>query len=104
MATTMLEPNLPRMNAEVVGRQVAEVAEALYERTDELATALADAITREVRLYNSTAPVPFELVVHGCATNFGRFSARSPPTPSSTRPPPPIWGSNAHATAFRSPR
>ena len=69
MATTLLEPNLPRMNTEVVGRQVAEVAEALYERTDELATALADAITREVRLYNSTAPVPFELVVHGCATN-----------------------------------
>jgi PucR C-terminal helix-turn-helix domain/GGDEF-like domain len=69
MATTLLEPSLPRMNSEVVGRQVAEVAEALYERTDELATALADAITREVRLYTSTAPVPFELVVHGCATN-----------------------------------
>jgi PucR C-terminal helix-turn-helix domain/GGDEF-like domain len=69
MATTFVEPNLPRMNTEVVGRQVAEVAEALYERTDELAIALADAITREVRLYNSTAPVPFELVVHGCAAN-----------------------------------
>jgi hypothetical protein len=68
MATTLLESNLPRMNTEV-GRQVAEVAEALYARTDELATALADTITREVRLYNSTAPVPFELVVHGCATN-----------------------------------
>ena len=69
MATTLAEPNLPRMNTEVAARQVAEVAEALYERTDELAIALADAITREVRLYNSTAPVPFELVVHGCATN-----------------------------------
>jgi hypothetical protein len=57
------------MNGELVGRQVAEVAEALYERTDELATSLADAIIREVRLYNSTALVPFELVVHGCATN-----------------------------------
>ncbi|MDT5176592.1 MAG: hypothetical protein QOJ95_790 [Mycobacterium sp.] len=69
MATTSVEPNLPRMNTEVVGRQVAEVAKALYARTDELATALADAITREVSLYNSTAPVPFESVVHGCATN-----------------------------------
>jgi hypothetical protein len=57
------------MNTEAVGRQVAEVAEALYERTDELAAALADAVTREVRLYNSTALVPFESVVHGCATN-----------------------------------
>ncbi len=68
MATTLVEPNLPRMDTEV-GRQVAEVAEALYERTDELAAALADAVTREVRLYNSTALVPFESVVHGCATN-----------------------------------
>jgi PucR C-terminal helix-turn-helix domain len=68
MAATLLEPNLPRMNSEV-GRQVTEVANALYERADELATALANAITREVRLYHSIAPVPFELVVHGCATN-----------------------------------
>ncbi|PXX11933.1 PucR family transcriptional regulator [Mycolicibacterium moriokaense] len=57
------------MDGDVVRQQVAEIAEALYERTDELAAGLADAITREVRLYNSTAPVPFELVVHGCATN-----------------------------------
>jgi hypothetical protein len=57
------------MNTEAVGRQVAEVARALYERADELAAALADAVTREVRLYNSTALVPFESVVHGCATN-----------------------------------
>jgi hypothetical protein len=69
MATTLLESNLPRMNTEVVGRQVAEVAEALYERTDELATAVAQAITRSVTLYQATEPVPFERVVHGCATN-----------------------------------
>jgi len=29
MATTFVEPNLPRMNTEAVGRQVAEVARAL---------------------------------------------------------------------------
>ena len=38
-------------------------------RTDELAAALAESITREVTLYTTTKPVPFELVVHGCATN-----------------------------------
>jgi hypothetical protein len=69
MATTLLEPSLPRMNTEVVGRQVAEVAEALCARTDELATTVAQAITREVTLYQATEPVPFERVVHGCATN-----------------------------------
>ncbi|HEX3545510.1 MAG TPA: helix-turn-helix domain-containing protein [Mycobacterium sp.] len=57
------------MNGDAVRQQVAEVAEALCGRTDELATALAHAITREVRLYQTTAPVPLELVVHGCATN-----------------------------------
>jgi hypothetical protein len=57
------------MNCDIVRQQVAEVAETLYGRTDELATALARAISREVRLYQTTAPVPFELVVHGCATN-----------------------------------
>jgi hypothetical protein len=57
------------MNGHVVRQQVAEVAEALYGRTDELAIALAHAITREVTLYKATAPVPFALVVHGCETN-----------------------------------
>jgi hypothetical protein len=69
MATTSLESNVPRMNGEVVGRQVAEVAEALCARTDELATAVAQAITREVTLYQATEPVPFERVVRGCANN-----------------------------------
>jgi hypothetical protein len=69
MAKTSLESNVPRMNGEVVGRQVAEVAEALCARTDELATAVAQAITREVTLYQATEPVPFERVVRGCANN-----------------------------------
>jgi hypothetical protein len=69
MATRSLESSLPRMDGDVVRRQVAEVAQALYGRTDELATALAHAIAREVRLSKATAPVPFELVVDGCVTN-----------------------------------
>ncbi|MDT5249270.1 MAG: hypothetical protein QOJ28_1904 [Mycobacterium sp.] len=69
MATRFLEPNLPRMDSDVARQQVAELAKALYERTDELATAVAHAIAREVQLYSATAPVPFELVVDGCEAN-----------------------------------
>jgi hypothetical protein len=58
-----------RTNGDVLQRQVAEVAQALSERTDELATRLARAITREVRLYQSTPPVPFELVADSCAAH-----------------------------------
>jgi hypothetical protein len=65
----LLESSLPRMDGDVARQQVAEIAEALYKRTDELATTLADAIARDVRLYKATAPVPFELVVDGCRTN-----------------------------------
>ncbi|HEX4587931.1 MAG TPA: helix-turn-helix domain-containing protein [Mycobacterium sp.] len=57
------------MNADVVQQQVSEVAEALYVRTDELATALAHAISREVKLYQPTSPVPFDVIVSGCAAN-----------------------------------
>ncbi|MDT5194361.1 MAG: hypothetical protein QOH20_1115, partial [Mycobacterium sp.] len=46
MATNFLEPNLPRMDSDVARQQVAELAKALYERTDELATAVAHAIAR----------------------------------------------------------
>lgn len=61
--------NLPRMLGNVVQHQVAEIAEALYRRTEELAPVLAHAITREVRLYQTTTPVPFEVIVSGCAGN-----------------------------------
>lgn len=69
MAASRPAPNVPRMNCDTVQDQVAAVAETLQERTDELALLLARAITREVRLYQSAAPVPFELVVEGCAAN-----------------------------------
>ncbi len=61
--------SLPGMHGDVVQKQVAEIAEALYRRTDELAPVLARAITREVRLYQTTRPVPFEVIVSGCAGN-----------------------------------
>ena len=69
MSIGLLETSFPCMDGDAVRQQVAEIAEALYGRTDELATALAHAIAREVRLYKATAPVPFELVVDGCETN-----------------------------------
>jgi hypothetical protein len=61
--------NLPRVQAEAVQQQVAEIAEALYRRTDELAPVLARAITEEVRLYHTTRAVPFGIIVSGCAGN-----------------------------------
>jgi hypothetical protein len=57
------------MTGNGVQRQVTEVAEAICARTDELAVDLARAITREVRLYQSAPPVPFETVTAGCAAN-----------------------------------
>jgi hypothetical protein len=57
------------MHGDVVQQQFAEIAEALYRRTDELARVLARAITREVRLYQTTTPVPFEVIVGACAGN-----------------------------------
>ena len=65
----LLESSLPRMNGETVRQHLAKVAETLYERSDELATDLARAITHEVRLYQASVPLPFEIVVDGCATN-----------------------------------
>jgi hypothetical protein len=69
MALKVLETSLPRMNGDTVRRQVAEIAEALYERSDEIATDLARAITQEVGHYQASVPLPFEIVVDGCATN-----------------------------------
>jgi hypothetical protein len=61
--------NLSRMHGDVVQQQVAEIAEALHERTDELAPVVARAITREVTLYQTATAVPFEVIVSGCAAN-----------------------------------
>jgi len=57
------------MNVNVVRQQVADIAEVLCGRTDDLATALAHEIMAEVELYQTTASVPFDRVVRGCATN-----------------------------------
>jgi PucR C-terminal helix-turn-helix domain/GGDEF-like domain len=65
----LLESSLPGMNGDTVRRQVAEVAEALVLRTDELASDLAQAIAAAVGLYQTTTPVPFDVVVAGCAAN-----------------------------------
>ena len=53
----------------MVHQQVAEIADALYRRSDELAPVLARAITREVRLYQTANAVPFEVIVSACAGN-----------------------------------
>ena len=59
--------------------QIAEVAEVVLARSDELAIRLARTITREVRPYGSAPPVPFDVVVAGCAANiraiFGAIAA-----------------------------
>jgi hypothetical protein len=54
---------------ETVQKQVAEIADGLHRRTDELAAVLARAIIREVRLYHTTTPVPLGVIVSACAAN-----------------------------------
>jgi hypothetical protein len=49
--------------------EVSEVAEAVGQRTDELAVMLARTIRREVHLYRSAVPLAFDMVVAGCAAN-----------------------------------
>jgi hypothetical protein len=61
--------NVPSMKSDIVLHQVADVADAVYRRTDEVSILLARAITREVCLYGETAAVPFDLVAAGCAAN-----------------------------------
>jgi hypothetical protein len=57
------------MKSDIVLEQVADVADAVYRRTDEVSILLAQAITREVRLYGANAAVPFDVVAAGCAAN-----------------------------------
>src|SRR5262249_3809 len=68
MAMTLVQFSLPLMNG-AVRKQVAEVADALHQRADDLAADLARAIMREVRMYQAAAPVPYDVVVEGCAAN-----------------------------------
>ena len=57
------------MQCDTVQGQVAAIAEKLQGRTEELAVLLARSITREVRLYQAAAPVPFDAVADACAAN-----------------------------------
>jgi len=57
------------MKSDIGLQQVADVADAVYRRTDEVSILLARAITREVRPYGATVAVPFDVVVAGCAAN-----------------------------------
>jgi PucR C-terminal helix-turn-helix domain/GGDEF-like domain len=67
------------MKSDIAIQPVAELADAVYQRTDEVSTLLARAITREVHLYGATAAVPFDVVVACCAANlraiFGAIAA-----------------------------
>jgi hypothetical protein len=66
------------MKSDILVQQVADVAAAMYRRTDEVSILLAHKIIREVRLYGSIA-IPFNVVAEGCATNmraiFGAIAA-----------------------------
>ena len=70
---------MPSMKSDIALQQVADVAAAVYRRTDEVSILVARAITREVRLYGPTAAVPFDVVAAGCAANmraiFGAIAA-----------------------------
>jgi hypothetical protein len=70
---------VPYMKSDIVPQRVADVADAVYRRTDEVSILLARAITREVRLYGPTAAVPLDVVAAGCAANmraiFGAIAA-----------------------------
>jgi PucR C-terminal helix-turn-helix domain/GGDEF-like domain len=67
------------MKSDIVLHQVADVADAVYRRTDEVSILLARAITREVHPYGATVAVPFDVVAAGCAANmraiFGAIAA-----------------------------
>jgi hypothetical protein len=57
------------MAGDGVRGQVADLAENLYDRSDELAIALARAITREVRLHQSATRVPMDVVAESCGAH-----------------------------------
>ena len=57
------------MKSDISLQQVADVADAVCRRTDEVSILLARAITREVRPCGATVAVPFDVVAAGCAAN-----------------------------------
>ena len=60
---------MPSLKSDISLQQVADVADAVCLRTDEVSILLARAITREVRPYGATVAVPFDVVAAGCAAN-----------------------------------
>jgi hypothetical protein len=71
----------PSMKSDILVQQVADAAEAVYRRTDEVSILLARAITGEVRLYGAIPALPFDVVAECCAANlraiFGAIAADS---------------------------
>ena len=63
MARVPADSNLPGMDSTRVRQQVAEIADAVCTRTDEVAVHLAQTISEEVKLYQSSGPVRFDVVV-----------------------------------------
>jgi PucR C-terminal helix-turn-helix domain/GGDEF-like domain len=57
------------VKSERVPRRVADVAHAVCRRTDEVSIGLARAIAREVRLYQTTPAVSFDVLTAACAAN-----------------------------------
>ena len=57
------------MGCDRVQEKAAAVAGKLPERIDKLGVLLGRAVNREVRNYQSAAPVPFDAVAGGCAAN-----------------------------------
>jgi hypothetical protein len=57
------------MKSDTLPQQVADVADAMYRRADEMSILLAHAIIGEVRPYGAMAAVPFDVVAEGCAGN-----------------------------------
>jgi PucR C-terminal helix-turn-helix domain/GGDEF-like domain len=57
------------MNGDGARGQVTDVAKILYDRSEEIAIALAGAITREVRLDQSAASVPMDVVAESCGAH-----------------------------------
>jgi hypothetical protein len=57
------------IRSDMVLRQVADVAEVVYRRTDEVSMTLARAIAREVRLDQAAPAVPSDVLAAACAAN-----------------------------------
>ena len=57
------------MKSDILLQQIADAADALWERTDKVSVLLARAISRDVQLYRAAAPVSFDVLTTACAAN-----------------------------------